>query len=172
MSATLLDLPELSVINVGVEGFTRSVREAGGKALALQWQPPGDGDPALAWALAGLMGDEEDPQCAGSRIDRANALAVERILAAQPMLIDVALHARDVWPDIGRTLLHAGAPVEWKNMCGPSNFGNLNRSTAGISQTCYALAYWNEWVAGRFYRPFLDEFLWSIRSFIIRVHSQ
>ena len=35
------------------------------------------------------------------------------------MLIDVALHARDVWPDIGRTLLHAGAPVEWKNMCGP-----------------------------------------------------
>ncbi|MEO7852781.1 MAG: DUF1116 domain-containing protein, partial [Rubrivivax sp.] len=84
-----------------------------------QWQPPGDGDPALAWALAGLMGDAEDAQCAGSRIDRANALAVERITSAQPMLVDVALHARDVWPDIGRKLLHAGAPVEWQHMCGP-----------------------------------------------------
>ena len=119
MSVGLLDQPELSVINVGVEGFTRSVSEAGGKALALQWQPPGDGDPLLAWALAGITGDAEDEQCAGSRIDRANALAVGRIMAAQPMLVDVALHAREVWPDIGRTLLHAGAPVEWRNMCGP-----------------------------------------------------
>ena len=119
MSVALLDQPELSIINVGVDSFTQSVRDAGGKALALQWQPPGDGDPALAWTLAGLMGDAGDAQCAGSRIDRANALAVERIIAAQPMLVDVALHARDVWPEIGRTLLHAGAPVEWKNMCGP-----------------------------------------------------
>ena len=35
------------------------------------------------------------------------------------MLVDVALHARDVWPDMGRTLLHAGAPVAWDAMCGP-----------------------------------------------------
>ncbi len=119
MNVGLLDQPELSVINVGVEGFTRSVEDAGGRAMTLQWQPPGDGDPQLAWALAGITGDAEDEQCAGSRIDRANALAVERIMAAQPMLVDVALHARDVWPDMGRTLLHAGAPVEWKNMCGP-----------------------------------------------------
>jgi len=119
MNVGLLDQPELSVINVGIEGFTRSVNDAGGRVMTLQWQPPGDGDPQLAWALAGITGDAEDEQCAGSRIDRANALAVERIMAAQPMLVDVALHARDVWPDIGRTLLHAGAPVEWKNMCGP-----------------------------------------------------
>lgn len=119
MSVSLLDQSELSVINVGVDSFTKSVSDAGGKALALQWQPPGDGDPALAWALAGLMADADDAQAAGSRIDRANATAVERITAAQPMLVDVALHARDVWPNIGRTLLHAGAPVAWKDMCGP-----------------------------------------------------
>lgn len=119
MSVGLLDQTELSVINVGVDGFARSVIDAGGKALALQWQPPGDADPLLAWALAKLIGDEQDEQCAGSRIDRANALAVQRIMAAQPMLVDVALHARDVWPDIGRTLLHAGAPIEWAGMCGP-----------------------------------------------------
>ncbi|MEO7007802.1 MAG: DUF1116 domain-containing protein [Caldimonas sp.] len=119
MSLGLLDRPELSVISVGIDGFTQSVIDAGGKTLALQWQPPGDGDPELAWAVAGLIGDASDAQCAGSRIDRANVLAVERIVGAQPMLVDVALHARDVWPEMGRTLLHAGAPVEWKNMCGP-----------------------------------------------------
>ncbi len=119
MSAALLDQTALSVINVGVETFTRSVREAGGKALQLAWQPPGDGDAALAWTLAQLAGDDDDPACLGSRIDRANATAVERVLAAQPMLVDVALHARDVWPEMGKTLLHAGAPIAWEDMCGP-----------------------------------------------------
>ncbi|MDQ6679497.1 MAG: DUF1116 domain-containing protein [Pseudomonadota bacterium] len=119
MSVGLLDQSELAVINIGVDDFARSVIDAGGKAVALQWQPPGDGEPLLAWALACITGDAQNEPCAGSRIDRANALAVERIMGAQPMLVDVALHARDVWPDIGRTLLHAGAPVQWKNMCGP-----------------------------------------------------
>ena len=118
-NATLLGTSELSVINVGIETFTRSVRDAGGQALQLDWQPPGDGDPQLAWTLALLSGDADDHTCIGSRIDRANTLAAERIIAAQPVLIDVALHARDVWPDIGRTLLHAGAPVAWHRMCGP-----------------------------------------------------
>ena len=35
------------------------------------------------------------------------------------MLVDVALHAREVWPGMDRTLTHAGAPVAWKDMCGP-----------------------------------------------------
>lgn len=118
MSA-LLEQGALSVLNVGVEDFGRSVREAGGRALQVDWQPPGDGDPRLAWTLARLAGDAADPACVGSRIDRANALAVERIVAAQPVLVDVALHARDLWPDIGRTLLHAGAPAPWESMCGP-----------------------------------------------------
>ena len=119
MSVSLLDQTGLSVINVGIETFTRSVDESGGHALQLSWQPPGNGDAELAWTLAGLAGDVDDAACAGSRIDRANALAVERIIGAQPMLVDVALHARDVWPDMERTLLHAGAPVAWMEMCGP-----------------------------------------------------
>jgi hypothetical protein len=119
MSAALLDQSELSVVNVGLESFNRSVTDAGGRALQVTWQPPGDGDAQLAWAVALLTGDESDPDCLGSRIDRANTLAVERITSAQPVLVDVALHARDLWPDMGRRLLHAGAPVAWERMCGP-----------------------------------------------------
>jgi hypothetical protein len=116
--ALLADEP-LVVVNLGVDAFVDSVRDAGGAATTLDWRPAGDGDPRLAWTLAQLVGDAQDPDCVGSRIDRANALAVERIVAAQPMLVDVALHARDVWPDLDRTLLHAGAPVAWDAMCGP-----------------------------------------------------
>ncbi|MBS0340911.1 MAG: DUF1116 domain-containing protein [Proteobacteria bacterium] len=119
MSVALLEQDGLSVMNVGLESFTRSVTERGGQALQLDWQPPGDADASLAWALANLTGDADDPDCIGSRIDLANKEAVERITSAQPMLVDVALHARDVWPDIGRTLLHAGAPIAWDKMCGP-----------------------------------------------------
>ena len=116
--ALLADAP-LSVVNVGVEAFTRSVSENGGNVVQLDWRPAGDGDPRLAWALAQLAGDASDADAIGSRIDRANARAVERIISAQPMLVDVALHARDVWPDMGRVLLHAGAPVPFDAMCGP-----------------------------------------------------
>jgi hypothetical protein len=119
MTTPLLADGPLSVINVGVDAFTRSVREAGGCALQLDWRPVGDGDPKLAWRLAQIAGGTDDDGGIGARIDRANAQATERIMSAQPVLVDVALHARDVWPDMGRTLLHAGAPVAWETMCGP-----------------------------------------------------
>jgi hypothetical protein len=119
MSAALLEQRALAVVNVGLEMFGASVRDSGGRVIDVEWQPPAEGDADLGWALAQLTGDASDANCAGSRIDRANRVAVERIVAARPMLVDVALHARDVWPDMGRRLLHAGAPVAWRDMCGP-----------------------------------------------------
>jgi hypothetical protein len=109
----------LSVINVGPDLFNRSLAEHRTACLQLDWSPPGDGSPALAWRLAQLMGDAEDAAAPGSRTDRANRVAIDRILAAQPVLVDVALHARDLWPEMGRTLYHAGAPLAWDAMCGP-----------------------------------------------------
>jgi Protein of unknown function (DUF1116) len=119
MTRSLFADEPLTVINVGVEAFSRSVRETGGSVVEVDWRPVGDGDPALAWALAELASDADDPEAVGARIDRANGEAVERITSARPMLVDVALHARDVWPDFERTLLHAGAPVPFDAMCGP-----------------------------------------------------
>ena len=110
-----------SVINIGLESFVDSVIGNGGTAQHLDWQPPGDADPGLAWQLAQLMGEADDAASLGSRIDRANALACEKVIAARPMLVDVALRADGVWPEMksDRILLHAGAPVAWPDMCGP-----------------------------------------------------
>lgn len=110
-----------AIINIGLENFVDSVNQNGGSARHIDWQPPGDADPALAWSLAQLTGDAGDPDALGSRIDRANALACEKVIAARPMLVDVALRADEIWPEMksDRVLLHAGAPVAWPDMCGP-----------------------------------------------------
>lgn len=54
------------------------------------------------------------------RIEEANAEAVRRMVAANPVLVDVA-PAREVIPAFQRTeklVLHAGPPVSWERMCG------------------------------------------------------
>lgn len=53
------------------------------------------------------------------RIEQANAEAVGRMFAADPVLIDVVT-AGDVIDDLGeRVILHAGPPIDWADMCGP-----------------------------------------------------
>ena len=55
----------------------------------------------------------------GELIDRANAEAVARVMAATPVLIGVG-HAGDVVPGMDDDLLlHAGPPLEWERMSGP-----------------------------------------------------
>ena len=50
---------------------------------------------------------------------QANQIAVERMMAARPLLKGVAT-ARDVIPGMrDRLLLHAGPPIEWERMSGP-----------------------------------------------------
>ncbi|MDP6792755.1 MAG: DUF1116 domain-containing protein, partial [Anaerolineales bacterium] len=52
-------------------------------------------------------------------IRQANAIAVERMMAARPILLSVGT-ARDVIPGMkDNLLLHAGPPIEWEQMSGP-----------------------------------------------------
>jgi hypothetical protein len=52
-------------------------------------------------------------------IDQANRTAVERMMAARPILKEIAT-ARDVIPGMrDGLLLHAGPPIEWERMSGP-----------------------------------------------------
>lgn len=54
-----------------------------------------------------------------SAIDRANAAAIQRVLAATPVLIGTG-RARDVISGMDDDLLlHAGPPIEWDRMSGP-----------------------------------------------------
>ncbi len=109
---TLLRLTP-AVLNVGIDGLNASVVANAGTLTQLQWQPPGDADPLLAWQLARLLGEP--------RIAAANAQATQRIISSRPMWEDIALRADGVWPEMkdARLLLHAGPPLAWGEMCGP-----------------------------------------------------
>jgi Protein of unknown function (DUF1116) len=52
-------------------------------------------------------------------IEEANQEALRRVLAGDPVLVDVVAAAEAI-PTLGeRTILHAGPPVGWERMCGP-----------------------------------------------------
>jgi len=102
---------KLSVINIGVERFQKDLAGRQFEALQLDWRPPAGGDPVLAEALEKL---EALPD-----IDAANARAVEIIISARPVLVDVEPALKVVPGMTSHTILHSGPPVTWEKMAGP-----------------------------------------------------
>jgi uncharacterized protein DUF1116 len=53
------------------------------------------------------------------RIDEANRETLRRMLAGEPVLVDVIPAAQAI-PELSKhTILHAGPPISWERMCGP-----------------------------------------------------
>ncbi|PFG56290.1 uncharacterized protein DUF1116 [Vibrio sp. ES.051] len=103
---------KLTVLNAGLTSFATNIDRAGGTAIALNWQPPANGDMAGGLALAELTNAVD--------IEQANQIAMGRYLAAQPTLVDVML-AGEAIPTLAerKLILHAGPPIAWADMCGP-----------------------------------------------------
>ena len=100
-----------AVLNLGIGAFAEAVREAGGDVLDIDWRPPAGGSREAGMELAAML---EHP-----RIEAANRTAFGRFLAAEPTVRGIG-PAIDVLPGMGaRTILHAGPPVAWEEMCGP-----------------------------------------------------
>lgn len=103
----------LSVVNVGLEGFTAAIRDAGADVVHVDWRPPAGGDVGVARANAMLLCDP--------RVGAANAQALAAFSAAEPVAIGVRA-ASTVITSLGsgaRLLLHAGPPIDRTEMCGP-----------------------------------------------------
>jgi hypothetical protein len=101
------DITPVSVINVGADIFADALESQGAAVTRVAWRPPAGDERALRKVLA-------DPT-----VEAANALALKRMLAAQPVLVDVR-PAREAIPALrDQRLLHAGPPITWERMCGP-----------------------------------------------------
>ena len=86
------------VVNVGLESFARDLAANGAAVAQVDWTPPR----------------------ISQQNDSANAEALRRILAAEPVLADVRRAGELIPPlDAGRLILHAGPPIGWERMCGP-----------------------------------------------------
>jgi Protein of unknown function (DUF1116) len=102
----LLSAPP-ALVAAGVEVFSVAARAQGADVTDVAWRPPGFGDPADLTQLA------LDPRRAA-----ANRTAVERVLAAGSVLVDVR-PAREVLDLPDRVLLHSGPPLTWAAASGP-----------------------------------------------------
>lgn len=103
----------LNVINVGPKLFLDDLSAQGVSASQVNWTPPRPVSPELAAALEKL----QQPEIA-AKIDAANQEAVARIVNAHPVLIGYE-RAIDVVPGMTKnTIIHAGPPIAWADMCG------------------------------------------------------
>jgi len=104
------------VVNVGLRGFADDLAARGVAVAHVDWRPPRGGDAAAAAradALVAWLARHE------AKIAKANAEGLRRMLAAEPVLVDV-IPAGQAMPALReRVLLHAGPPVAWVRMCGP-----------------------------------------------------
>lgn len=106
------------IVSIGLENFNKAFIDRDTEFRHLDWRPPAQGETDLVDMLTRIQMLEQDSQGL-TRIDRANNLAVERIMNGQPVLTGVK-PAHKVFPEMSKkTLFHAGPPVKWSNMCGP-----------------------------------------------------
>ena len=99
------------IINIGLTSFTESILAYGGSAVQYDWKPAAGGNKRFIKILNQLSRIEE--------IDKANSEVIDKMKSSQPFLVDV-VPAKSVIEILNdRVLLHAGPPIQYKNMTGP-----------------------------------------------------
>lgn len=99
------------IVNIGLTSFTESILEYGGSTVQYDWKPVAGGNKKLIKILNLLSKIEE--------IDQSNSEVIDKMKSSQPFLVDV-VPAKSVIEILnGKVLLHAGPPIEYKNMTGP-----------------------------------------------------
>ncbi len=107
----LLD-QELKVVNAGLESFARVNEATGVEVTDVEWSPPAGGDLDLLKRLKKLQAYDQE-------ISAANQKALDAIYDSQPIWVDVGPAAEVIPGFTEKTILHAGPPISWENMCGP-----------------------------------------------------
>ncbi|AIF49833.1 DUF1116 domain-containing protein [Pelosinus sp. UFO1] len=99
------------IVNIGLSSFTESILAYGGSTVQYDWKPAAGGNKQLIKILNKLSKMEE--------IEKANSEVIDKMKSSQPFLMDV-VPAKSVIEILNdRVLLHAGPPIEYKNMTGP-----------------------------------------------------
>ena len=108
----LFSQDKLNIINVGLKGFGPDAMSQGAVVKQVEWKPLAGGRKDIIEAL-----DKVEPLA--EKIKEANETVISRMKAAKPVLVGMDL-ALNVVPEMTEhTILHAGPPIAWENMCGP-----------------------------------------------------
>ena len=102
------------IINIGLKSFAEVVEEFGCEVVQYDWAPPAGGNVKLIKTLNFLRNYEG--------IEEKNREVIAKVVASQPVLKD-NVRAKEVIPEFaennGKVILHAGPPVDYKNMPDP-----------------------------------------------------
>lgn len=99
------------IVNIGIASFTDSIVAYGGTSVQYNWRPSAGGNKKMIKILNILAKMDE--------IQEANLQVIEKMKTSQPFLLDV-VPAKTVISILNeKTLLHAGPPIEYKDMTGP-----------------------------------------------------
>lgn len=102
------------IINIGLKSFAQVVEQFGCEVVQYDWQPPAGGNVKLIKTLNFLRNYEG--------IDEMNREVIAKVVGSQPILRD-NVRAKEVIPQFaennGKVILHAGPPVDYKNMPDP-----------------------------------------------------
>ena len=104
------------IVNVGLESLTRQLWSAGVAVSTIDWRRPAQGGAEAGLRLARLVNSPV--------IDEAKALAIERILAVQPLGVGVCPARTPIRALAEQRLpLGAGQPIGWDRKSGPRRAG-------------------------------------------------
>lgn len=110
MSFDNLFKENLSIINIGLESFHENFQSQTGHSIHLNWSPPASANEELVHILEKWKYDE--------RVLKANKEALQRLLSASPVWIDIVIAKDEINLD-KHTLLHAGPPITYETMSDP-----------------------------------------------------
>jgi Protein of unknown function (DUF1116) len=106
---------DFSVLNIGVEKFYTDLAVSGFSVINKKWKPVLGGDPELSRKLSALA---DDNRGLGLKIKDANQKAFRRMVEAKPILKGIEPAYKVLKNMSPTTVLHAGPPIEWEQMCG------------------------------------------------------
>lgn len=101
---------DLKVVNLGLESFYKDLKEQQVECVHVNWRPPSEASMKL------ISLESEDTK---EKIEKANKEAVNRLLAAQPVIIGIGSAGMDIPGMTKKTILHAGPPITWDRMSEP-----------------------------------------------------
>jgi hypothetical protein len=109
MNAPRRDLIDgVTAASVGVDLFARELERQHVSVQQLRWAPVREQHARTLRRLITVAG----------RIHEANDEAVRRLEQAAPVIVGVGTRG-DLLPEVdGQTFLHAGPPIDWRDMCG------------------------------------------------------
>ena len=106
------------VASMGVDVFDAALSENGVSFVRLDWKPAAAGDTGLVETLFRLATECLD-EAGESLVDQANREALDRIRRGLPVVKRVRPAHEVIDGMTPDTILHAGPPIRWEDMCGP-----------------------------------------------------